>query len=547
MKSNSRQAIGTAIGAATLAVLVAIAILAGAVPATAQTFTTLVNFDNTNGNQPVNQVMVQGFDGNLYGTTYLGGTLGHGNVFKITPAGVISTVYEFCLSSGCPDGSAPAAALTVGTDGNLYGTTRYGGAGACGVVFKLTRAGVLTTLHSFNNTDGCYPTNGLMQASNGNFYGTTTFSGASGYGTLFEITSSGAFKVLHNFDGTNAGGGTPGGELVQLTNGNLYGGTVAPQASVVYELTMSGGSFRTFPFANINANVYGPLIQGSNGDVFGTTSFAPSNGTVFKMTPAGTITTVYNFCSLASCADGSQPLKGVIQASDGNFYGTTYNGGTSNDGILFKLTSAGKLTTLHNFDGTTGNLVDSGVVQHTNGTIYGLTHGGGTMNIGTVYSYSNKLPAFVHSVTPGGIVGSRVIILGSNLKTATAVSFNGTPATFTAVSATEITTTVPAGATTGKLKVTLPTTTLNSERTFYVTPQITSFTPPNGIVGTSVTITGVALTTTSKVTFGGKSATFTVVSDTEVTATVPTGAKTGRIVITTTGGVVTSSATFTVN
>jgi len=546
MKSNHARSTRTAIGAG--AMLAAILIFAGALPAPAQTFKTLVNFNNTNGDQPVNATLVQGQNGDLYGTTYLAGAHGNGQVFKMTPAGVISTVYSFCSLAACDDGDAPAAPLLLGADGNLYGTTRYQGTGGCGVVFKLTPAGVYTVLHAFVNTDGCYPTIGLMQASNNLFYGATPAGGSAGYGTLYQVSSTGAFKVIHNFDGTVAGGGVPGGSPIQATNGNLYGGTVAPGQSVIYQTNLAGTVFHTYPFSASNADVSGPLIQASNGNIYGTTSFAPGYGTFFRVTPAGVITTLYSFCSLTNCADGSQPVDGVIQASDGNFYGTTYRGGANNAGTIFKITAAGVLTTLHSFDVTDGENIDSGIFQNTNGTLYGVTHNGGTDSVGTVYSLTNKLPAFVHTITPGGAVGARVVILGNTLKGATAVSFNGTAATFTVVSATEITTTVPAGATTGKIKVTTPTATFNTDKTYRVTPKLTSFTPPSGAVGTSVTITGVSFTQTTKVTFGGIAATsFTVNSDTQVTATVPTGAVSGKIVVTTPGGSASSTTNFTVN
>jgi uncharacterized repeat protein (TIGR03803 family) len=546
MKSNYGQMKRTGLGAGTRALIAAV-ILAFALPASAQTFKTLINFNNTNGDQPVDENLVQGLNGNLYGTTYLAGAHGNGQVFKMTPAGVISTVYSFCSVASCDDGNSPAAALLLGTDGNLYGTTRYQGSGGCGTVFKLTPAGVLTVLHAFVSTDGCYPTIGLMQASNGLFYGTTPAGGAAGFGVLYQVSSTGVFKVIHTFDGTLAGGGVPGGTVMQATNGSLYGGTVAPGPSVIYQTNLTGTVFHTYPFSASNADVSGPLIQASNGNIYGTTSFAPGYGTFFRVTPAGVITTLYSFCSLANCADGSQPLQGVIQASDGNFYGTTYGGGANNDGTIFKITAAGVLTTLHSFNATDGDNIDSGIFQNTNGTLYGLTHNGGPDNSGTVYSLTNKLPAFVHTITPGGAVGARVVILGNTLTGATAVSFNGTAATFKVVSNTEITTTVPVGATSGKLTVTAASGTLSSDRTYRVTPKVTTFSPASGPVGTSVTITGASLTQTSKVAFGGKTATFTVDSDTQVTATVPTGAVTGRIAITTAGGTASSATSFTVN
>jgi hypothetical protein len=191
-------------------------------------------------------------------------------------------------------------------------------------------------------------------------------------------------------------------------------------------------------------------------------------------------------------------------------------------------------------------------VQDTNGTFYGTTINGGSsgncyQGCGTVFSLSLGLGPFVETRPTVGKVGTAVIILGTDLTGATGVSFNGTAATFKVVSSTEITTTVPTGATTATVTVTTPNGTLKSNVAFRVIPQIKSFTPGSGPVGTQVQITGVSLTQTIQVTFGGVAAiNFTVDSDTQVTATVPTGARTGKIKITTPGGTATSGASFTV-
>jgi type IV pilus biogenesis protein CpaD/CtpE len=187
-------------------------------------------------------------------------------------------------------------------------------------------------------------------------------------------------------------------------------------------------------------------------------------------------------------------------------------------------------------------------VQATNGNFYGTaSQGGAYYNNGTLFSLSVGLGPFVETLPASGAVGATVIILGNNLTGSTAVSFNGTASAFTVASSTEITTTVPAGATTGTLKVTTPSGTLNSNVAFRVTPQISSFTPTSGAAGTAVTITGVSLTQTTRVTFGDVEATaFTVNSDTQVTATVPTDAVTGKIKVTTPGGTASNATVFTV-
>jgi uncharacterized repeat protein (TIGR03803 family) len=535
----------------------------------ATTFTTLVSFDVTNGADPGLGSLVQGTDGNLYGTTAYGGANssacygnGCGTAFKISAAGTLTTVYSFCSQTNCADGANPSAGLVQATNGDFYGTTIRGGANDYGTVFEITPAGTLTTLYTFAGADGEYPCAGLVQATNGDFYGTTLGGGANDYGTVFEITPAGTFTTLHSFDGTDGEG--PNGGLIQATNGNLYGTAGAGGTNgygTVFKITLGGTLTTLYSFCSQTNCADGEypdagLVQATNGNFYGTTYYggdisacsAYGCGTVFEITPAGKLTTLHSFDN----NDGDRPSATLVQATNGNFYGTTTLGGANDvGGTVFEITSGGKLTTLYNFcsqtNCTDGAAPEAGLVQATNGNFYGTTYNGGTNGVGTVFSLSVGLGPFVETLPTSGKVGAKVIILGTNLTGATAVSFDGTAATFTVVSATEIKTTVPAGATTGTVTVTTPGGTLNSNIIFRVTPQITSFSPSSGPVGTQVTITGVSLTQTTKVTFGGVKATnFTVSSDTQVTAYVPTGAKTGHIGITTLGGTATSSGIFTV-
>jgi uncharacterized repeat protein (TIGR03803 family) len=383
-----------------------------------------------------------------------------------------------------------------GTDGNFYGTTYEGGANDYGTVFKITPTGTLTTLHSFSSSDGAFPNGSLVQATNGNFYGTTNNGGAYNYGTVFEITPSGTLTTLHSFNYTD--GASPNVTLV-ASNGNFYG------------TTWEGG--------------------------------ADGFGSIFEITPGGTLTTLQSF----DWSDGAMPYsEGLAQGTDGNFYGTVQTSSNYDCGTIYEMTPGGTLTTLHNFDYTDGCDSDSGLTQATNGTFYGTAWAGGT-GYGTVFSLSMGLAPFVQTRPTMGLVGTAVTILGNNLTGTTQVSFNGTAATHKkVVSATEITTTVPAGATTGALTVTTPSGTLSSG-TFFVTPQFKGFTPGKGRAGTQVQITGVSLTQTTAVSFNGVAATeFTVDSDKKVTVTVPTDATTGTIAITTAGGTATSVKSFKV-
>ena len=468
--------------------------MAAAMAAHAQKFTTLHSFHGTDGSEP-QASLVQATDGNLYGTTFDGGTNGDGTVFKISPSGALTTLHSFDGT----DGQNPWAGVIQASNGNFYGTTLNGGAHTYGAIFEITSSGTLTTLHSFDWTDGADPWAGLIQASNGNFYGTTPGGGTNGgYGTVFKITSGGTLTTLHSFDSTDGNNARAG--LIQASNGNFYGTT--------YE----GG-----------ANGY---------------------GTVFKMTSSGKLTTLHSF----SGADGAIPYGGLLQATDGNFYGTTQTGGGSyNAGTIFKITSSGTLTTLHSFSGADGQYPYDALIQDTNGTFYGTTQSDGA-GFGTVFSLSEGLHPFVKILTTSGKEGAKVGMLGQGFSSSSVVKFGGTKATTIVLSGTTfITATVPAAALTGSVTVTTGTTTLTSTKTFDVLPTITTFTPESGPVGTPVTIKGTGLKQTTKVTFDGKSATFTVVSDTEITADVPTGAATGKISATTKGGSAASATSFTVN
>jgi uncharacterized repeat protein (TIGR03803 family) len=505
---------------------------ATAIASPAQTFKTLYSFGRVGAFPKAG--LVQATNGNLYGTTEQGGNdyRDYGTVFKITPSGKLTTLHSF---TDFTDGAYPLAALVQATNGNLYGTTNGDGANNVGTVFKITSSGTLTTLHSFYRAPGgIEPQAALVQATDGNFYGTTLFGGTStacaggGCGTVFKITPSGKLTTLHSFDDTD--GFYPQAALVQATNGNLYGTTPgggAYQAGTVFKITSSGKLTTLHSFDGTDGAIpYAGLVQATNGNLYGTTSGGGGyqEGTVFKITSSGTLTTLHSFHGPPG---GAIPNAGLVQATDGNFYGTTINGGTSTAcgggcGTVFKITPSGKLTTVWNFC-SRNNCADgasayTGLVQDTDGTLYGTTEQGGvnTCGCGTVYSLSVGLGPFVSFVGPqsSGKVGNTIELLGQGFTGTTAVSFNGTAASFSVKSNTYLTATVPNGATTGKVKVVTPSRTLLSNVPFRVTPQILSFSPTSGKVRTPVTIKGVSLIQTTKVTFGGvKVTSVTVNSD----------------------------------
>jgi uncharacterized repeat protein (TIGR03803 family) len=559
-------------------------VVAASTGATAQTFVTLLNFNGADGASSYGG-LVQTTNGNLYGTTYAGGANDWGTVFVITPTGKLTTLYSFDLADHSPAG------LVQATNGNIYGTTEVGGANGDGTVFVIT-SGTLTTLYSFcavivsgHCADGASPVAGVVQATNGDFYGATYGGGTYGNGTVFKITPSGKLTTLYNFcavivNSYCTDGEHPNGGLVQAINGNLYGTTSTgggKNDGTVFVITPTGKLTTLHSFDNTDG--YGPvvgLVQATNGDFYGATEAGGgetnSEGTVFKITPSGTLTTLYSFCSLASCTDGANPYEGLVQATNGNFYGTTNEGGANDAGTVFELSPEPESgcatgsnpgngwceTVLHSFGGLAGGGGSpyAELVQDTNGTFYGTTSTGGTNGNGTIFSLSVKLSPFVKTVVPSGTgvqarsgrEGAEIGIMGQGFSSASVVKFGGTQATTVTLSGTTyLTAKVPPDALTGFVEVTTGTTTLTSPQTFKVTPTTSSFAPPDGPVGTPVTITGTGLEQATKVTFDGKSAAFTVISDTEVTADVPADAVTGKITVTTKGGSATSATSFTVN
>lgn len=365
--------------------------------ASAQTFTTLASFQY-DGEYPEYVSLIQASDGNFYGTTLNGGGVSSGVVFELTANGDITDLTDF----GNSDDLFPYAGVVQGSDGNFYGTTWQGA--IAGTVYQVTPSGSLTTLYTFcsesNCADGGEPFAPLLQASPGTFYGTTTIGGSKGYGTVFAITSAGLLTTLHSFHFKD--GAVPVGGLILAKDGSFYGTTLYGGVSgngTVFEITAAGKLKTLYSFCpqkkcTDGANPYAGLLQASDGNFYGTTygGGVGGDGTVFRITASGKLMTLYSFCSKKSCVDGAKPFAGVIQATDGNFYGTTSSGGSKNQGTIFQITSSGGLTTLHSFcmkkncvDGTEPT---GGLLQASSGIFYGTTTDGGRHEFGTVYSLS---------------------------------------------------------------------------------------------------------------------------------------------------------------
>ena len=394
-------------------------------------FTSLYSFTGANDGAFPGGALVQGSDGYFYGTTEFGGftnqsVIGCGTVFKISPNGVLTTLYSF---TGSNDGENPVGALVQGGDGYFYGATQTALGGPYhgpeyGTVFKISTNGVLTNLYSFSGTnDGAYPAAGLVQGSDGFFYGTTQNGGASetiqnpGYGTVFKISSNGWLTNLYSFSSSN---GYPSTSLVQGGDGFFYGtaggineGLGLTGYGTVFKIDTNGMLTNLYSFTG-TADGESPrgLAPGNDGNFYGTTDgggaytnqFGYGNGTVFRFSANGLLTNLYSF---TGTNDGAVPQGGLVQGSDSYLYGTTANGGAYTneygvgDGTVFRISTNGALTVLHAFGsvlGTNGVPLDgneslSGLVQGGDGSFYGVTSGGGTNNQGTVFRLT-ILPAF---------------------------------------------------------------------------------------------------------------------------------------------------------
>jgi len=359
--------------------------------------------------------LIQGSDGNFYGTTANGGRFGQGTFFRVTPAGAETVLYSFVGGPG--DGSNPEGVIQ-GSDGNFYGATSGGGNGqcqlGCGTAFKITPDGAETVLYFFTGmTDGGSP-NELIQGADGNFYGTAAFGGVvsglcgqSGCGVVFRLTPAGEETVLYSFTG-GATDGAVAASLIQGSDRNFYGVTAyggSANAGTIFKVTVAGTETVLHAFAggSDGAAPQTPLLQGHDGNFYGTTPLggASSAGTLFKVTPAGAETVLHAFT--ASTTDGAQPYTGVIQGTDGNLYGTTSAGGSTSCvggcGTVFKSTTAGAESVLYSFGPSPATAPQppqpSSLVQATDGNFYGTTTNGGQFGLGSFFKLT---PAGVATV-----------------------------------------------------------------------------------------------------------------------------------------------------
>ena len=418
----------------TFRVLVAVGVLALVGRASGQTLTNLYSFTgHEDGDVPL-AGLIQGSDGNFYGTTIFGGYVtggavpsGYGTVFRISPNGSMARIYAFSGAYATPsDGDDPNAPVIQGRDGNFYGTTLYGGTGpsdaddGCGIVFRVSPAGVETNLYSFPYyVNGGFPTAGLVQGYDGNFYGTTSSGGAYAYsggsfGTVFRISPSGVLTTLYSFSNSPSDGAVPSQlGLVQGSDSNLYGTTqgvswwTGNATGTVFRISPSGVFTNLYSFLG-QSNGYFPnggLVQGTDGNFYGTTGYGGTNGgygTMFRISPTGTFTSVHSF----SQSDGEGP-SALVLGSDGNFYGITGAGGAYSNGTVFRISASGSLTVLQS---VVSAPAFNGLMQGSDGNFYGTTQQGGTYSNGSVFRFAIPLNPPANQISAVQSAGSNAVL-----------------------------------------------------------------------------------------------------------------------------------------
>ncbi|HWY20462.1 MAG TPA: choice-of-anchor tandem repeat GloVer-containing protein [Candidatus Acidoferrum sp.] len=440
-------------------------------PATrAQTVTFVHAFNIANGQYPSFEILTQGRDGNLYGTTYQGGDFGQGTVFRQSSTGMSNLVLHSFNGS---DGANPISGLTLARDGNFYGTTVQGGVFNWGALYRISPNGVFTVLYSFTGgADSGFPEAAPILASDGNLYGTTAGFSPDVFPTVYKFSTSGGLSTIYTFSSATD---QPTASAVQALNGQLY---VAAQrggpsnCGSITALTTAGVVKGTFNFScnSGGQEPVGALTLASDGNLYGTTGLGGTygKGTIFKFNAtARAITYLYSFG--ATSKDGTIPEGTLTQGIDGNLYGSTADGGANNSGTLFKASLTGQYSQLYGFAKAYINSITSGLDQHTSGIFYGTAGAGGPSNAGAVFTVNMSLGPFVTFVQPTGRVGQTAQILGQGLTGTTGVTFNGIAATsFKVVNDTYVTAVVPSGATTGKVVVTTPGGTLTSNVNFRI-------------------------------------------------------------------------------
>jgi uncharacterized repeat protein (TIGR03803 family) len=502
-------------------------------------------------------------------------------------------LYDFNCDSGC----TPYGTLTQGANGNLYGSSSSGGANNLGTIFMVTLAGAYTDLFDFTATTGAGGGGLTLESLDSNFYGTTT-------GTLFQFNpSTNAFAVMYTFsstDGTPAGPpvegkdsnlygvagetpyrftvstatlellsnpvpGYPSGPLFAASDGYMYGASYNgghPEAGDLFRLSTTGAIKRIYTYQDNGDGAFpnAPITQGiKDGNLYGTTHAGgfytdAGEGTIFEVSlPSDNFGDPYSFGG--SVGTGTNPTAGLLSASDGNFYGTTNAGGSSNLGAIFEWQTGGSYFELFDFSGNSGLVPgaspNTAIMEDTNGMFYGLTSSGGANGAGVFYTMAPAKPVSHISLCCNWflVLDQPVMIFGQNLSQIYSVTFGSVNAQFEQGFGTYLIAYVPSAAIDSPITVTLDSgLQLETQRSVHILPAITSLSPSIGQVGTQVNISGGGFAGATKVTFGGVAASgFTVVSPALIQATVPAGAVTGKVGVVTPNGSAKSPKAFRVN
>jgi len=373
------------------------------------TFNLVHSFTAVEGAMPSASLII-GADGNFYGTSYSGGPYEFGAIFRSTLAGAVTTINGF---TG-PDGYAPSGGLLRLADGSLYGTTSGGGLNNVGSIYKLATDGTVTTLHSLSRAEGAGLGAPLTPGADGDLYGLTTLGGTFNQGTAFKLDTNGTLTLLHSFDSTKEGD-FPGGGLLLASDGNFYGVTpnAAPLGGSVYKMTPAGVVSTVYSFIPSRSLVRSELIE-ANGVLYGEDSGDTSilyPGSVYSVTPDGTFATAHDFTT----TDGSYPLGPMAMDADGSIFGITEFGGAADYGTVFKLSPGGQFVSLHQFSGTDGAHPNGGLAAGTDGAIYGVTRMGGTLDHGEVFKIdSSGAYSTVCPITPTGIAPDSPLTQGAD-------------------------------------------------------------------------------------------------------------------------------------
>jgi len=361
-------------------------------PAFAQTETVVHSFvtggKKPDGSLPFLATLLRDKTGKLYGTTQSGGAHNQGSIYRISFNKKGKAVEKLLYSFDYTDGSEPYGGLIMDKSGTLYGTTVAGGTTGYGTVFKLTKKGVQTVLHSFGapgSGDGYYPYQGVVMDAAGNLYGTTVQGGTFNWGIVYKISSSGVYSKVYTFGGA-PDGGSPVAGLTIDGSGNLFGttasGGIYSNSGTVYEITAAGAYSKLHDvdiYTGEGSVLWGGVVLDSAGNLYGTTT-----GTVFQLTPGGVYTVLYTFGSQAG--DGSSCYAGLVMDSAGNLYGTTLYGGSAGNGTVFEVTGLGSEKVPYDFGGTPdGSYPYSALTIDPSGNLYGTSHYGGSAGLGAVF------------------------------------------------------------------------------------------------------------------------------------------------------------------